>query len=49
MFGSVGEMLARSVRISNRKLRAASTWAPRYPSVRQGWNHALAWKEISIS
>lgn len=42
MFGSVGEMLARSVRISNRKLRAASVWAPRYASVRQGWNHALA-------
>jgi nucleoside-diphosphate-sugar epimerase len=42
LFGSVGEMLARSVRISNQKLRRASGWAPRYASVRQGWNHALA-------
>ena len=42
LFGSVGEMLARSVRISNQKLRGASGWAPRYASVRQGWNHALA-------
>lgn len=42
IFGSVGELLARSVRISNRKLRGASSWAPRYASVRQGWNYALA-------
>jgi 2-alkyl-3-oxoalkanoate reductase len=35
--GNVGEQLSRSQRISNRKLRAASGWAPRYPSVREGW------------
>ena len=35
--GSMGELLARSLRISNRKLRDASGWAPRYPSVREGW------------
>jgi len=30
-------MAARSLRISNRKLRDASDWVPKYPSVRQGW------------
>jgi nucleoside-diphosphate-sugar epimerase len=35
--GNVGEQLSRSQRISNRKLRAASGWAPKYPSVREGW------------
>jgi nucleoside-diphosphate-sugar epimerase len=35
--GSLGTMLARSLRISNKKLRAASPWTPRYPSVREGW------------
>jgi len=37
LFGSLGEMAARSLRTSNRKLRSASGWAPKYPSVRQGW------------
>jgi nucleoside-diphosphate-sugar epimerase len=40
--GSVGEVIARSLRISNRKLRAASAWAPRYPNARTGWRAALA-------
>jgi hypothetical protein len=31
------ELLSRSQRISNRKLRDESGWAPRYPSVREGW------------
>ena len=35
--GSLGEMLARSLRISNRKLRAQSVWSPKYPSAREGW------------
>ena len=35
--GSVGEMLSRSLRISNRKLRDASGWTPVYPSAREGW------------
>jgi nucleoside-diphosphate-sugar epimerase len=39
--GSVGEMLARSIRLSNGKLRAASEWLPRYPSADLGWR-ALA-------
>jgi nucleoside-diphosphate-sugar epimerase len=42
LFGSIGEMAARSLRISNRKLRASSTWAPKYASVRQGWPAVLA-------
>jgi len=35
--GGMGNMLARSLRISNAKLRAASGWAPRYRSVREGF------------
>jgi 2-alkyl-3-oxoalkanoate reductase len=35
--GSMMELLSRSQRISNRKLRAASTWTPSYPSVRDGF------------
>jgi nucleoside-diphosphate-sugar epimerase len=39
--GSTMELLSRSLRISNGKLRAATTWRPRWPSVRDGWR-ALA-------
>jgi nucleoside-diphosphate-sugar epimerase len=35
--GSLGEMLARSQRISNQKLKDASDWKPAIPSVREGW------------
>ncbi len=41
MLGSIGELLSRSQRISNRKLRQAAGWAPAYPSVRQGWSAIL--------
>jgi nucleoside-diphosphate-sugar epimerase len=34
--GSVARTLARSERISNRKLRSASDWAPRYPTTLEG-------------
>jgi nucleoside-diphosphate-sugar epimerase len=37
LFGAPGAMLARSLRVSNRKLRVETGWAPRYPSVREGW------------
>jgi 2-alkyl-3-oxoalkanoate reductase len=37
LFGAVGQALARSLRISNRKLRDETGWAPIYPSVREGW------------
>jgi len=40
--GSLTELLSRSLRISNRKLREATGWAPRYPSVREGWPEVLA-------
>ena len=35
--GSVGETMARSLRVSNRKLREASGWAPRYRSALDGF------------
>jgi 2-alkyl-3-oxoalkanoate reductase len=34
--GSVGETLARSLRLSNRKLKQASGWTPAFPSAREG-------------
>lgn len=37
LMGSLGEMMSRSLRISNRKLKAASGWRPKYPSAREGW------------
>jgi nucleoside-diphosphate-sugar epimerase len=37
LFGSLGELLTRSLRISNRKLREETGWTPVYPSVREGW------------
>jgi nucleoside-diphosphate-sugar epimerase len=40
--GSVGETFSRSQRVSNRRLREASGWAPRYPSVREGWPAVVA-------
>ncbi len=37
LLGPAGGMLARSLRVSSRKLRQASGWTPRYPSAREGW------------
>lgn len=42
LLGSIGELLSRSQRISNRKLRAAADWRPRYPSIREGLRPTLA-------
>jgi nucleoside-diphosphate-sugar epimerase len=39
--GSLGETLARSQRISNRKLKDASGWRPTLRSVREGWGETL--------
>jgi nucleoside-diphosphate-sugar epimerase len=39
--GATLRMMARSERISNRKLRAATPWAPCYPSVREGFPVAV--------
>lgn len=36
-FGSLGETLARSQRISNLKFKQAASWTPTYPSVREGF------------
>jgi nucleoside-diphosphate-sugar epimerase len=41
LMGSVGETLTRSLRISNRKFREASGWAPKYPSARDAWPDLL--------
>ena len=38
--GPVAETIARSIRLSNRALRAATGWAPDYPSGREGWRAA---------
>lgn len=43
--GSVGETIARSLRLSNRKLRRKSGWAPKYPSVREGYRAVVAQME----
>jgi nucleoside-diphosphate-sugar epimerase len=42
LLGSLGELLARSERISNRKLKASSEWTPRYRSVHEGWPSVAA-------
>jgi 2-alkyl-3-oxoalkanoate reductase len=42
MMGSLGQLLSRSLRISNRKFREACGWAPKYPSLREGWPALLA-------
>jgi nucleoside-diphosphate-sugar epimerase len=49
LMGSLGEMAARSVRISNRKLRTACAWRPKYPSVRQGWPAVVAHVQTSTT
>ena len=41
LLGSIGELMSRSQRISNRKLREASDWRPRYPSIREGLRATL--------
>jgi nucleoside-diphosphate-sugar epimerase len=39
--GSVGETLARSLRVSNRKLERASGWRPRFPTMLDGLTEVL--------
>lgn len=41
LMGSLGELMARSERMSNRKLRDTG-WVPRYPSAREGFRAAAA-------
>lgn len=40
--GSAMRLLARSQRISNRKLRGRSNWAPRYRDPREAWSELVA-------
>ena len=40
--GSLGELMSRSLRISNRLLRRRSGWQPKYPSLREGWPATVA-------
>jgi nucleoside-diphosphate-sugar epimerase len=35
--GSIGEMVSRSLRVSNARLREATGWAPKYPNAQVGW------------
>jgi hypothetical protein len=42
LFGSAGSMLARSLRISNRKLKQACGFHPIYPSIREGFRSLAA-------
>jgi nucleoside-diphosphate-sugar epimerase len=50
LFGSVGDVMSRSLRLSNRKLKQRAKWAPRFPSVREGWPGTLSqMKELNSS
>ncbi len=42
LLGSLGDTLARSQRMSNGKLRGASGWSPKFPSVREGLADSVA-------
>ena len=42
LLGSLSELLSRSQRISNLKLRSVSAWEPKYRSVREGWPSVVA-------
>jgi len=42
LFGSIGETLARSQRISNAKFKSVTSWKPSYPSAREGLAAALS-------
>jgi nucleoside-diphosphate-sugar epimerase len=41
MFGPSAEMMARSIRMSNRKFRAETGWHPLLPSMHEGWRATL--------
>lgn len=38
LLGNRTTSLTRSLRVSNRRFREATGWAPRYPSAREGWS-----------
>jgi nucleoside-diphosphate-sugar epimerase len=45
--GSASAAVIRSWRVSNKKLRDATGWSPRYPSVREGWPAVAEAREAS--
>jgi nucleoside-diphosphate-sugar epimerase len=45
--GSAAAAVIRSWRVSNRRFRDATGWAPRYPSVREGWPAVAREREAS--
>ena len=45
--GSAAAAVVRSWRVSNKKLRDATGWTPRYPSVREGWPAVAREREAS--
>jgi nucleoside-diphosphate-sugar epimerase len=46
LFGSLGETLARSHRISNRKLKSESDWSPSIPRIQEAWARLLRQIEL---
>ena len=42
LFGSAGEMMARSTRVCNAKLKQLTDWTPKLPSVREAWPQIVA-------
>lgn len=42
MMGSLGDTLGRSHRLSNAKFRQASDWAPKVPSLKEGWKRLVS-------
>ncbi len=42
LFGAIGSTMARSLRLSNSKLKSETGWEPLFPSVREGWPATLA-------
>ncbi|MEA2670215.1 MAG: hypothetical protein QOG45_435 [Chloroflexota bacterium] len=47
LLGSIGTVMTRSQRVSNRRFREASGWTPGRPSVREGWPEVVAGIEPS--
>jgi len=39
--GKQSDLMSRSQRVSNAKFKAASGWAPTYPSAREGWKEIV--------
>jgi nucleoside-diphosphate-sugar epimerase len=48
LLGPVGELLSRSQRISNLRLRSVTDWTPKCPSVREGWPSAVGNQAVGL-